>query len=101
MHYWGREYDKSDGSKAICYFTLDGVKDAHELSFVAVPAQPRAGVTKNYGGAPDDKPEDTPENAEKTAEDNNDTKDLEANLRIKAVESFIFSQKEKEDSFNE
>lgn len=102
IHIWGREYEKSNGSKAICYFTLDGVSDAHELSFVAVPAQRRSGVIKNYGGAPDEKPDEIPEeNAEKTAEVKNDTKDLEANLRIKAIESFIFSQKEKEDSFNE
>ena len=30
--------------------TLDGAKDAFELSLVAVPAQRRAGVSKNYGG---------------------------------------------------
>ncbi len=46
-HYWGREYDV-DGKKQICYFTLDGAKEAYEVSFVAVPAQPRAGTTKNY-----------------------------------------------------
>ena len=30
----------------ICFRTLDDVKDAYEVSFVAVPAQPRAGVEK-------------------------------------------------------
>ena len=104
IHYWGREYDKSDGSKAICYFTLDGVKEAYEVSFVAVPAQPRAGTTKNYGGIPEEKPDETPEVIadEKDAEINNDTKDLETtNLKIRALESFIFSQNKKEDLSNE
>ena len=48
-HYWGKEYETVNGKK-ICYFTLDGAKEAYEVSFVAVPAQPRAGTTKNYGG---------------------------------------------------
>ena len=42
-HYWGKEYDGKT-----CYFTLDGASDALELSFVAVPAQPRAGAVKRY-----------------------------------------------------
>ncbi len=96
-HYWGKEYTKDDGTKQTCYFTLDGVKEAYEVSFVAVPAQPRAGTTKNYGGLPEEKPENTPENAEKDAETNNVTEDLEAtNLKIRALESFIFAQKEEE-----
>ena len=96
-HFWGKEYEKADGTKATCYFTLDGVKEAYEVSFVAVPAQPRAGTTKNYGGLPEEKPEITPENAEKDAETNNVTEDLEAtNLKIRALESFIFAQKEEE-----
>lgn len=33
-----------------CVVTLSGVTDAYECSFVAVPAQPRAGVVKHYGG---------------------------------------------------
>lgn len=44
QHYWGQEYD---GEK--CYFKLEGITDAYEVSFVAVPAQKRAGVLKNYG----------------------------------------------------
>ena len=104
-HYWGKEYEKADGTKATCYFTLDGVKEAYEVSFVAVPAQPRAGTTKNYGGIPEEKAEKgekNAENASKNAEkDTNNEKDLEANLKIKALESFIFSQNVKEDSSNE
>lgn len=97
-HFWGKEYEKADGTKATCFFTLDGVKEAYEVSFVAVPAQPRAGTTKNYGSLPEEKPENIPENAEKGAEtnSNSETEDLETNLRIKSLESFIFSQKEEE-----
>lgn len=94
-HFWGKEYDKADGTKATCYFTLDGVKEAYEVSFVAVPAQPRAGTTKNYGGVPEEKPVNTSKN-----DTNNVDKDLEANLKIKALESFIFAQNE-EDLRNE
>lgn len=49
-HMPGREYD---GKK--CHFRLEGGKDAYEASFVAVPAQPKAGVVKSYGAEP---PED-------------------------------------------
>ena len=33
-----------------CTMLLDNAVDAYELSFVAVPAQPAAGVVKHYGG---------------------------------------------------
>lgn len=73
-HYWGREYDGK-----ICFFTLDGVKDVHELSFVAVPAQRRAGTTKNYGGVEPEKAE--PEEPESTPE-NTDENSIETRIRI-------------------
>lgn len=102
-HFWGKEYEKNDGTKETCYFTLDGVKEAYEVSFVAVPAQPRAGTTKNYGGLPEEKPETKSENgmenteiAEKGEENNTVPEDLETNLRIKTLESFIFIQNEEE-----
>lgn len=44
-HMWGHEYDTAAGRKK-CYFTIDGVKDAYELSFVTIPAQPTAGTRK-------------------------------------------------------
>ncbi len=46
-HLGGRQYDGRT-----CYFTLEDPTDAYEWSFVAVPAQPAAGVvkTKRYGG---------------------------------------------------
>lgn len=40
-HQKGREYDGR-----LCYASLEGAGDAYEFSFVAVPAQPRAGVVK-------------------------------------------------------
>ena len=42
-HVKGQVYDGK-----VCYMTLDGITDAYEWSFVAVPAQPGAGVTKQY-----------------------------------------------------
>lgn len=49
-HWPGREYEYTDGNgkakRKKCIMLLDGVKEAYELSFVAVPAQPRAGTRK-------------------------------------------------------
>lgn len=44
-HRPGREYDG-----VLCHMDLDDARDAYECSFVAVPAQPGAGVIKRYGG---------------------------------------------------
>jgi len=46
-HVAGREYDGQ-----LCVMELDGAKDVYEVSLVAVPAQPEAGVVKSkrYGG---------------------------------------------------
>lgn len=73
-HFWGREYDGK-----VCFFTLDGVKDVHELSFVAVPAQKRAGTTKNYGGVEPEKPDPEPE---VNPESNIDEKSIETRIRV-------------------
>lgn len=90
-HWNGREYDTPEGKKT-CYFTLDGAKEAYELSLVAVPAQPRAGTTKHYGGTATSEEKETPENKEPT-------KDLDAlALRAKAAESFLFTQKQEEEN---
>ena len=50
QHIPGREYDGQ-----VCHMDLDGVADVYEVSLVAVPAQPAAGVVKSkrYGGAED------------------------------------------------
>ena len=77
-HYWGKEYETQEGKKT-CYFTLDGAKEAYEVSFVVVPAQPRAGTTKNYGGK------------EIKKEKNNE--EVEIDLRIKNLASFLFLEK--------
>lgn len=45
-HIQGRRY-----ADALCYCVLDGITDAYEWSFVAVPAQKNAGVTKRMGGS--------------------------------------------------
>ena len=37
-----------------CYVILDDVTDAYEWSFVAVPAQINAGVTKRFGNSSDE-----------------------------------------------
>lgn len=97
-HWGGREYDTKDGKKT-CYFTLDGAKEAYEVSLVAVPAQPRAGTTKSYKleivEDPTEKTEETP-----TGLDNPDTdhiKELEAtlNLRERDNDAFIFAKNQK------
>ena len=46
QHSPGREYDGH-----LCVMELDGAKDAYEISLVAVPAQPEAGIikAKRYG----------------------------------------------------
>lgn len=46
-HWPGLEYDGQ-----LCHFELDGAADAYEVSLVAVPAQPEAGIVKakRYGG---------------------------------------------------
>lgn len=46
-HYAGKTYDGK-----VCIMALDDPVDAYEVSFVAVPAQPEAGVikSKRYGG---------------------------------------------------
>ena len=43
-HEKGREYEGK-----LCYASLEGASDAYEFSFVAVPAQPAAGVVKGVG----------------------------------------------------
>ena len=46
-HRGGMKYDG-----AACFFELRGAEDAYEVSLVAVPAQPEAGIVKSkrYGG---------------------------------------------------
>ena len=104
-HWPGVEYTVEDGSptgtKKRCKMLLDGAKEAYELSFVAVPAQPRAGTHKSIGFAKeiDNIEEETPETESKdmgiapetetknTNDDKTDTRLL--GLRLKNAESFF------------
>lgn len=72
-HVGGRSY----GEKT-CHFVLENPTDAYEVSFVAVPAQPLAGVIKNYGGAATDKT------------------DSQTAQRLRATETFLFINKQEE-----
>ena len=116
-HWPGAEYDKENG-RTTCLMTIDGVKEAYELSLVAVPAQPRAGTIKHYGPKPPEDPEDknaniddlkadfaeNPQNTDLNSEKETDepaqenetidNKDLEINLRVNALESFLFAENE-------
>lgn len=78
-HYNGVEYDGKQ-----CYFKLLGSTDAYEVSFVAVPAQPKAGVTKSYTGEPQ-------KNNSNEYESQKDFIDTELSI----CESFIFTEKER------
>ena len=49
QHKKGKTYRKN-GAKTLCYFDLSDPADAYEWSFVAVPAQPAAGVVKAFDG---------------------------------------------------
>ena len=107
-HYPGYDYEVNDSngkpSKRRCKMLLHGAKEAYELSFVAVPAQPRAATHKSYGFAkPVEKTEDTPDqNPDTTIEtNNNETKDAEVQARFRTLESFYFAQKERGGYYNE
>lgn len=117
-HYWGRVYDGKT-----CYFKLENAKDAYEVSFVAVPAQPKAGTTKNYGAEYKDfadeetdnnvadiaennpvnaenRPDETGQNSDDQANKEVESKELEVSTKLKLLDSFILC-KEKECNINE
>lgn len=78
----------ADYGGATCVVELKAATDAYEVSFVAVPAQPAAGVTKTYGGE-ENKP---PESQGSSATDKN------LDLKIKQWEAslFVLAQEENE-----
>lgn len=82
-HWHGREYDGKQ-----CYFKLEDPQDAYEVSFVAIPAQPQAGVVKIYTG-------EKYEYANNENEENK-KKDL-IGVDLGSVESFLFVNKEREE----
>lgn len=100
-HWPGVEYTVEDGSaegaKKRCKMLLSGAKEAYELSFVAVPAQPRAGTHKSAGFAkPVISTDDQDPEIKDQAETDNVNKDLELAVKLRATESFIFTEN-KED----
>lgn len=77
-HYWGKSYDGN-----ICHFSLEDPKDAYELSFVAVPAQPKAATIKSYGAKFKDFKE------EKLIKNDKENEESEIKLRLKMLDSFF------------
>lgn len=102
-HWPGYEYDVADNtgksSKKRCKMLLNGAKEAYELSFVAVPAQPRAGTHKSIGFTkPVEESENgikSTENGENTAENTSISKldERVLNARFKNAESFFNANK--------
>ena len=103
-HYPGREYDSTDAdgksSRKRCKMLLHGAKEAYELSFVAVPAQPRACTHKSVGFA---KPVECTENAPEIDEKDLNTTENEKmddrilSMRLKNVTSFFNAEMEEKD----
>ena len=109
-HWPGREYDVADttgkSSKKRCKMLLHGAKEAYELSFVAVPAQPRAGTHKSIGFAKpvEETPETTPEKGTESTEIENINEKTDARIfahRVKNVESFFNAENEREEKEHE
>lgn len=98
-HWPGIDYDVADASgkstKKRCKMLLHGAKEAYELSFVAVPAQPRAGTHKSIGFV---KPvEEVTENISETENKNNDIEKMDERIfatRVKNAESFFNAESE-------
>ncbi len=88
-HIPGREYTEK-GSKSLCYVDLLEPKDAYEWSFVAVPAQPGAGVVKK---AYDEKQKHIGKNKEETKKY---LPVMEGGLKLFNLKEFIVNAKEKE-----
>jgi hypothetical protein len=120
-HYPGYEYDVNvDGknAKKRCKMLLDGAKEAFELSFVAVPAQPRAGAHKCEGftkPVPEKQSEDFIVDGktigyvdgddivitdEETIKETLKDEEMDARIlaqRVKNAESFFYAKNESED----
>ena len=89
-HFRGRSYEKEGGKQEVCTFTLAGVKDAHEFSLVAVPAQKAAGTCKCYTGETvyADENENQDENND-NVKDAEKVKQLELRARLMAAKAQI------------
>lgn len=103
-HWPGVEYTvengTADGAKKRCKMLLSGAKEAYELSFVAVPAQPRAGTHKSVGFVKPiaENEGENPETDTKCIETENHTteKDSELAVKMRTFESFIFAEKQED-----
>lgn len=102
-HWPGREYTVEDGTakgkKKRCKMLLHGAKEAYELSFVAVPAQPRAGTHKSIGftkPVPETEAQGQDPEEKDQAENNLVEKDLENAVKVRIAESFIFTENKEE-----
>lgn len=98
-HWPGVNYTIDDGSasgtKKRCKMLLSGAKEAYELSFVAVPAQPRAGTHKSIGFT---KPVEEISETENKIINGEKTDARLVSLRLKNAESFFnVEKKERED----
>lgn len=84
-HFRGKSYEKEGGAE-VCTFTLAGVKDAYEFSLVAIPAQPKAGVSKSYTGKTVYEGQEglDGENQENTQANEEKAKELALRLRMSA-----------------
>lgn len=91
-HYWGREYEGKT-----CHFKLDTAKDAYELSFVAVPAQPKASTIKMYGAEYKDFTEKEENQINEKQNNNLEDKESEILVRLKFIDSFLFTKKQLEE----
>lgn len=80
-HFPGRTYDNQK-----CHFKLLDPTDAYELSFVAVPAQPGAGITKAYGNKPYELESDK-EDPAKEPEESQTNKSLA--IQLSMLDSFL------------
>lgn len=86
-HYPNETYDGN-----LCFFKLLDAKDAYELSFVAIPAQPKAGVVKEYGAK---KEEPSIERENQISKPETSEKDT---IKIKLARSFIFIKSKGENA---
>lgn len=102
-HWPGAKYVVEDGtpggSEKRCLMLLSGAKEAWELSFVPVGAQPRAGTHKSVGftkPVAETEVEDPENKDQQTETDNPVDKDLDLAVMVREAESFIFTENSKE-----
>lgn len=97
-HWWGKEYDGQT-----CHFTLTNIKDAYELSFVAVPAQRGAGTKKDYladgegDPPPAEKQDEKHSKQEEASEEGASSLEKELDALIRIEEAFLEIESMKED----